>query len=192
MNFQMSSWAIRQPIPTLVLFLLLAVVGISAFIDLPSRALLTTPGVQRVQRMGGVNREILIELKPDRLAALGISAEQVNTQLVQSNVDVPGGRIILYGREQTIRTLGSAASVEALATRPISLPGARWATLGDLATVRDASSESRELARLNGREVVGFPVVFTYMDDLRMYLAQKLTRLTSVTEMDRKEDDSLV
>ena len=289
MNFQMSSWAIRQPIPTLVLFLLLAVVGISAFIDLPinanprvdfpvvtvavtlpgaasselenavtrrvenaiaglagirhmsstlsdgtslttvefqlgvdpdratsdvreavtevraelppavleprisrvdveggailyyavdsaerstvelswfvddtvSRALLTTPGVQRVQRMGGVNREILIELKPDRLAALGISAEQVNTQLVQSNVDVPGGRIILYGREQTIRTLGSAASVEALATRPISLPGARWATLGDLATVRDASSESRELARLNGREVVGFAVYRT-------------------------------
>ncbi|MFH6588697.1 efflux RND transporter permease subunit [Pseudomonas kulmbachensis] len=38
MNFQMSSWAIRQPIPTLVLFLLLAVVGISAFIDLPINA----------------------------------------------------------------------------------------------------------------------------------------------------------
>ena len=40
--------------------------------------------------------------------------------------------------------------------------------------------------------LVFVPVVFTYMDDLRMYLAQKLTRLTSVTEMDRKEDDSLV
>lgn len=137
----------------------LSTVELSWFVDdTVSRALLATPGVQRVQRMGGVDREIRIELKPDRLAALGISAEQVNTQLVQSNVDVPGGRIILYGREQAIRTLGSAASVEALAARPISLPGARWATLADLATVRDASSESRELARLNDREVVGFAV----------------------------------
>jgi hydrophobe/amphiphile efflux-1 (HAE1) family protein len=126
--------------------------------DTVSRALLATPGVQRVQRMGGVNREIRIELKPDRLTALGISAEQVNTELVQSNVDMPGGRIVLYGREQAIRTLGSAASLEALAARPIALPGGRWATLADLATVRDASSESRELARLDDREVVGFAV----------------------------------
>lgn len=134
-------------------------VELSWFVDdTVSRALLATPGVQRVQRMGGVNREIRIELKPDRLTALGISAEQVNTQLVQSNVDVPGGRIVLYGREQAIRTLGSAVSVEALAARPIALPGGRWATLADLATVRDASSESRELARLNDREVVGFAV----------------------------------
>lgn len=134
-------------------------VELSWFVDdTVSRALLATPGVQRVQRMGGVNREIRIELKPDRLNALGISAEQVNAQLVQSNVDVPGGRIVLYGREQAIRTLGSAANVEALAARPIALPGGRWATLADLASVLDASSESRELARLNDRQVVGFAV----------------------------------
>lgn len=36
------------------------------------------------------------------------------------------------------------------------------------------------------------PVVFTYMDDLRRYLAQRLMRLTSVTEMDRKESDSVM
>lgn len=134
-------------------------VELSWFVDdTVSRALLATAGVQRVQRMGGANREIRIELKPDRLAALGISAEQVNIQLVQSNVDVPGGRIIIHGREQAIRTLGSAASVEELAARPISLSGGRWATLADLATVRDASSDTRELARLNDREVVGFAV----------------------------------
>ena len=40
--------------------------------------------------------------------------------------------------------------------------------------------------------LVFVPVMFTYMDDLRMYLAQRLTRLTSVTEIDRKEGDSLV
>ena len=38
MNFKISSWAIRHPIPIIVLFLLLAVLGIRAFQALPINA----------------------------------------------------------------------------------------------------------------------------------------------------------
>ena len=38
MNFKISSWAIRHPIPIIVLFLLLAALGIRAFQDLPINA----------------------------------------------------------------------------------------------------------------------------------------------------------
>lgn len=134
-------------------------VELSWFVDdSVSRGLLAVPGVQRVQRLGGVNREVRVELKPDRLDALGATANQVNTQLVQVNVDVPGGRGTVAGREQAIRTLGSATTVEALASTPIALPSGRWAKLSDLAVVTDGSSDARSIARLDGKEVVGFAV----------------------------------
>lgn len=126
--------------------------------DTIGRELLTVSGVQRVQRLGGVDREIRGELDPDRLAALSISATEVNAQLRARNADVPGGRSDIAGREQSIRTLGAADSVEALAERPIALPGGRWATLSDLARVSDGAAEARSFSRYDGDPVVGFSV----------------------------------
>ncbi|MFJ7142179.1 efflux RND transporter permease subunit [Pseudomonas protegens] len=134
-------------------------VDLSWFVDdVLSRDLLAVPGVQKVQRLGGVEREVKVELQADRLQALGITAEQVNRQLVQTNINVPGGRTRLGNNEQSIRTLGSALTVEALSNTPIALPEGRWARLGDLARVHDGASEARSRARLNGEEVVGFAV----------------------------------
>ena len=134
-------------------------VDLSWFVDdVLSRDLLAVPGVQKVQRLGGVEREVKVELQAERLQALGITAEQVNRQLVQTNINVPGGRTRLDNNEQSIRTLGSALTVEALSNTPIALPEGRWARLGDLARVYDGASEARSRARLNGEEVVGFAV----------------------------------
>lgn len=129
--------------------------------DVVSKTLLAVPGVQQVQRLGGASREIRIALHPQQLEAFGITAEQVNTQLTQLNVDVPSGRILTDGREQTIRTLGSAQSVEALANRHIALSNGRWVRISDLATVTDSNHEIRTKSRLDGEEVVGFSVLRT-------------------------------
>ncbi|PCE30793.1 efflux RND transporter permease subunit [Burkholderia ubonensis] len=123
-----------------------------------SRELLAVPGVQRVQRLGGVNREIRVTLLPAQLEARGVTADQVNAQLVRTSVDVAGGRAVLAGSEQSIRTLGGAASVDALAATPIALADGRWARLSDLATVSDGASDERARARFDGNEVVGFAV----------------------------------
>lgn len=110
-------------------------------------------------RVGGVTREINVALDPDQLAAFGISADQVNAQPQELNANVPGGRTRLGEGEQSIRTLGSAASIEELANRPIGLPGGRWTTLVALGEVTDGSAEPRELSRLDGDPVVGFSVL---------------------------------
>lgn len=120
--------------------------------------LLTVPGVQRVQRLGGLDREIRVELDPNMLLALGISAADVNEQLLQMNTNTSGGRSIFASREQTIRVLGSADSTEALGQRQISLPSGGWARLSDLATISDGAAEFRDLARYDGERVVGFAV----------------------------------
>ncbi|OWJ68898.1 efflux RND transporter permease subunit [Inquilinus limosus] len=137
----------------------MSAVDLSWFVDdRIARDLLAVTGVQKVQRLGGVGREIRVELDPDRLAALGITADQVNAQLRSTNADVPGGRGEIGAREQAIRTLGGARTVSALADTPIALPNGRWARLATLGTVTDGAGEQRSLARLDGEPVVAFAV----------------------------------
>jgi HAE1 family hydrophobic/amphiphilic exporter-1 len=129
--------------------------------DTVAKALLSVQGVTQVNRIGGVDREVRVALRPDRLQALGITAGQVNEQLRALNVNLPGGRGTIGAGEQAIRTLGSAPTVEALRDRPIILPGGRTARLGDIAEVTDANAEVRTAARLDGRPVVAFEVMRT-------------------------------
>lgn len=127
--------------------------------DTVLRALQGVPGVGKVERIGGVTREIEVNLDPDRLAALGVTAGQVNAQLRATNVDLAGGRGEVGGHEQAIRTLANAGSVDALAESRIVLPDGREIRLSDVATVTDGFEEPRRFARLNGATpVVAFSV----------------------------------
>ncbi len=129
--------------------------------DTIAKAMLAVPGVAQVNRVGGVNREIRVALRPDRLLALGITANQVNAQIREQNINLPGGRGTLGTGEQAIRTLGSALTVDELRERSIILPNGRTARLGDLASVEDGTAEVRTAARLDGRPVVGFEILRT-------------------------------
>ncbi len=111
-----------------------------------SRELLTVTGVSQVRRVGGVDREIRVDLRPERLQALGITATQVNDQLRSLNVDLPGGRSDVGGSENTIRTLGSAPTVAALRDYPITLPNGGTVVLSALGEVQDGFAEVRQEA----------------------------------------------
>ena len=126
--------------------------------DVIKRQLQGQKGVGRVERYGGVDREIRILLDPDRLLAFGITAAEVNTQVRATNVDMGGGRGEVGGQEQAIRTLAGARKVEELAETKILLPGGRHVRLSDLGQVIDDASEQRSFARLNGEPVVTFSV----------------------------------
>ncbi|MCW5824824.1 MAG: efflux RND transporter permease subunit [Cyanobacteria bacterium TGS_CYA1] len=124
-----------------------------------SRALLGVKGVGQVQRAGGVDREIRVNLNPSKLEALGITADTVNMQLKSLNVNKPGGRGEIGSQEEAVRTLGSALSAESLAATRINLPGQRWARLDTLGTVSDATSEPRQMALFDNKPVIAFSVV---------------------------------
>ena len=126
--------------------------------DTLSRALQAAPGVAQVSRVGGVDREINVLVDPDRLAAHGLTADNVNQALAAASLDAPGGRVTVGGREQTLRVLGAAVTVEQI--REISIPtnDGRSVRLSDVADVGDGSAEVRSFALLNGAPVVGFQV----------------------------------
>ena len=127
--------------------------------DTVARDLQGVTGVGRVQRIGGVTREIQVTLDPDRLAALGITAGAVNAQVQQTSVDMAGGRGELGGREESIRTLAGATTITGLANTRVVLPGGREVRLQDLGTVTDGAEEPRLFAELDGKTpVVAFRI----------------------------------
>ena len=133
---------------------------LSWFVDnAVTKRLLALNGVAQVQRGGGVNREIRVELDPARMQALGLTAVDVNQQLRQVNLDAPGGRLQVGGGEQSIRVLGGAQTALQLGQTRIYLPGGRVARLSDIADVRDGVAEIRNISRLNGRNATTFGVL---------------------------------
>jgi HAE1 family hydrophobic/amphiphilic exporter-1 len=127
--------------------------------DTIGRTLLTIPGVSQVRRSGGLDREVKVELNPDRMKALGVTADQVNNQIKALNINLPGGKAEAGGQEQTIRTIGSALDIEALKNLQIVLPTGQSARLDTLGTIADSTAEVRQVARFDGRPVVSFSVV---------------------------------
>ena len=127
--------------------------------DVVIRKLQGLPGVGKVDRYGGVDREIIVSLDPARLMALGITAADVSNQLRATNVDLAGGRSELGGKEQSIRTLAGARTVEDLAQTKIVLSGDRSVRLSELGNVTDGYEEPKTFARLDGETpVVSFAV----------------------------------
>jgi HAE1 family hydrophobic/amphiphilic exporter-1 len=129
--------------------------------DTITRALQAKKGVGQVARVGGVTREINVLIDPDRLAARGLTAPQVNQALQAFDLDAPGGRVEVGGREQTVRVLGAVNSVAALRDLNIPTGDGRFVKLSDIADVGDGSGEARSFARLDGRPVIGFQVMKT-------------------------------
>ena len=124
-----------------------------------SKLLLGVKGVGTVNRVGGVTRQIRVEIDPLKLLALNVSAAEISTQVRQIQQEAPGGRAALGGMEQAVRTVATVKSAEQLGQMEISLKDGRRVRLDQLATVSDAVAERRTAALHDGLPVVGFEVV---------------------------------
>ena len=126
--------------------------------DTVKRALQGQPGIGKIDRYGGADREIRVALNPAKLDAYGITAADVNTQMRGTNVDLGSGRGQVAGNEQTIRTLGDARNVAQLAATTITLPNGQFVKLRELGTVTDTYEEQKSFSRFNGTPSVTFAV----------------------------------
>jgi len=112
-----------------------------------------------VARVGGVSRELRVEIDPARLLALRVSAADVSRQLKQVQQEAPGGRATLGGAEQSLRTIATVQTADELAAMSIPMADGRHIRLDQVATVTDTLAERRAGAFLNGKPVVGFEIV---------------------------------
>jgi hydrophobe/amphiphile efflux-1 (HAE1) family protein len=132
---------------------------LSWFVDnIVKRQLQSIRGVAQVETIGGVEREILVSLDPDRLEAFGLTAVDVSRRLRAMNVDVAGGRAEFGGRDHAIRTLAGARTLEELSGIMIGLQSGSEIRLQDLGTVQDTVGDRRTFASLDAKPVVAFGI----------------------------------
>lgn len=126
-----------------------------------SKALLAVKGVGKVTRIGGVDREVRVEIDPLKVQALNVSLADISRQIKKIQQESSGGRADLGGAEQSVRTLATVATVAELAAMDIVLMDGRHYRLDQLATVTDANKERRSFAALDGKPVIAFEITRT-------------------------------
>ncbi|MCH7716503.1 MAG: efflux RND transporter permease subunit [Gemmatimonadetes bacterium] len=116
-------------------------------------------GVAQAAVVGGLEREIHVEVDPRLLQAYGIDIDQVLTALDAANQSAPGGTIRRGRYRYALRTIGEFQTVEEIAAVPltrgdtVSVSGS--VRLRDVARVVDGFKDRESIARYNGSEAVG-------------------------------------
>ena len=135
---------------------------LSWFVDnAVTKRLLSVPGLGAVKRMGGVSREVRIELNAAKMAALNVSAIEVSRQLRLVQQEAPGGRGNVSGAEQSVRTIATVRTAAELARLELPLSDGRRVRLDQVALVLDSVAEPRSMATQDGQKVVGFEIFRT-------------------------------
>ncbi len=120
--------------------------------------LLQVKGVAAVTRVGGIVREVHVDLDPGMLAGLGLTVRDIAVPLKSVQQDASGGEGDIGHARQAFRTLAAAHNVEEIAALPIPISDERWLHLDEIARVVDSHAERGTRAYVDGKEVIAFQV----------------------------------
>ncbi|PLX99112.1 MAG: acriflavin resistance protein [Desulfuromonas sp.] len=108
------------------------------------------PGVAQVDLWGGFNREIRVELDPDRVKALGLPLDQLLQAIRNANLDLPAGKLEQGRFEVTLRAPAEFANLDQIRDTVIYQKDGVSVTLGQVAKVRDTYEKLRRIIRMDG------------------------------------------
>jgi HAE1 family hydrophobic/amphiphilic exporter-1 len=112
-------------------------------------------GVARVELAGTVTRQVLVQVDPAKLTALGISVDQVVAALRAANVSVPVGTVTSATAEAIVRVDGRLASPAQFGAIIVARKGGVPIRLSQVASVRDAERERTSISRVDGKPAIG-------------------------------------
>ncbi len=108
------------------------------------------PGVAQVDVWGGYNREVRIELDPDRINALQLPLDRVLSAIRDANLDLPTGRIEQGRYEITLRAPAEFANLDQIRNTVILQRNGAPVRLGQVAGVTDTYEKLTRLIRVDG------------------------------------------
>lgn len=106
-------------------------------------------GVAQVDMVGGQEREIQVNIDPQKLEGYGLMPSQVLQAIQVSNLDFPTGNAKTRETQTIIRLAGKVASLEELRNLPIATNTGQMIRLSDVADVQDAQKDVEKIARIN-------------------------------------------
>ncbi|MDR1741536.1 MAG: efflux RND transporter permease subunit, partial [Synergistaceae bacterium] len=116
-------------------------------------------GMATAEVIGGLDRQIHIEVDPLSLAAHDLSVTRIGELVKKSNLNEPAGQIAMGDKDISLRFTGEVASPAAFGEIPLTLANGASLKLGDIATIKDTVEEARRLSRFNGTPSVTLDLV---------------------------------
>ncbi len=155
-------------------------------------------GVLSVDLTGGVEREVRIDVDPERLQFYGLGLVDVQDAISLENVTIPGGDLKLGTYDYQVRVPGEFPEVDAI--RGVVLnPGADTPIyVGDVAEVTFGLKERSSISRLNGTEAVTLSIkkrsgenIIDIADEVNQLIAEYTETLPAGTSIQIIADQSV-
>ncbi|MBK9351171.1 MAG: efflux RND transporter permease subunit [Sulfuritalea sp.] len=128
-------------------------------LNVVKKKLETIDGVGEVRLGGRRDRTIRVNLIPERMTALAISAQDIASAFATEHVQLAGGFVVGQATEHLVKLDLEFHSLDALAGLVVTQRNGVAVRLGDVAELEDGLTDNRQLARFNGEMTIGLGVV---------------------------------
>ena len=119
-----------------------------------SKRLEQVPGVGTIDVWGGIDREIRVNLKRDRLNASGLTAQDVRNAIVAENSTLPGGNVKKGFSDLYVRTVGEFDNISQISETIISTVDGKPIRVRDVAEVEDGFEDVGRLVSINDEPMI--------------------------------------
>ena len=116
-------------------------------------------GAQIPWPYGGKQRQVMIDIDPQRLYAWGLSPSDVNAALTLQNVILPTGTAKIGSNEYPIVMNSSPAVADELGALPIKTVKGKTIFIRDVANVRDGNAPQTSIVHVGGRRAALMPIL---------------------------------
>ncbi|MEX0719665.1 MAG: efflux RND transporter permease subunit [Balneolaceae bacterium] len=115
-------------------------------------------GVGSIDIWGGINREVKVDVKRDRLIASGLSTVQVQQAIARENANLPGGNVSSGITRLYVRTLGEYESIEQISNTVITNIDNKPIRVKDVADVSFGYQDLDRVVTIDGKPMVRFGI----------------------------------
>lgn len=115
--------------------------------------------VSKVEIQGVEEREIIIEVDPYKLEAVGLAFPDIQYAVAQENISMSGGDITLGKTRRSIRVVNEFVTTKDIESIIVKRTNGHVVYLRDVATVIDGYADLTSKARLDGQPVVSVQVI---------------------------------
>lgn len=115
-------------------------------------------GVGSIDIWGGINREVKIDLKRDRLIASGLTSAQVQQAISSENANLPGGNVNSGVQQLYVRTQGEFESIDQISNTVITTVDGKPIRVKDVAEVSFGYQDLDRLVKIDEKPMVRFGI----------------------------------
>ncbi len=128
-------------------------------INVVKKKLETIDGVGEVRLGGRRDRTLRVNLRPDRMAAFSVTAQDINDAFAREHIQLAGGFVVGKTTESLVKLDLEFHRLDDLAQMIVGYKDKSPIRLKDIADLEDGLTDNRQLARFNGEITVGLGIV---------------------------------